>query len=197
MNFTSKHIEDFCISTRHSPIPPSQGQVYKIDGKYAAVANWRDNTVSFITKVGSWLDGFDKDSYEFMGPIGDGFKNHNCPKAVVVAGGTGIGAAIHLLNSRDHNLESHLLFFSRSEPCYSRMATTMGVSPHLTTITQWNTKAKGRPSKPLDLLLVRSDWKYDLKNTHFFVIGPKSLEAAVREQCKELGVPDGNFHLNY
>lgn len=197
MSFVFKHIGDFSIASHLSPIMPSQGQIYKIDEKYVASAGWKDNIVSFVTKAGSWLDGFDKDCYSFMGPLGNGFKDHDSPKAVVVAGGTGIGAAIHLLNSRDHNLESHLLFFSRGEPCYSKLATALGVSPHLTTLTQWNTKAKGRPSKPLDLLLVRSDWKYDFKNTHFFVIGPKSLETAVREQCKELGVPDGNFHLNY
>lgn len=197
MSFTSKHIEDFCISTRHSPIRPSQGQVYKIDGKYAAVATWREGKVSFVTKVGSWLDTFDKDSYEFLGPLGDGFKDHECPKAVVIAGGTGIGAAVHLLNARSQELQSHLLFFSRSEPCYSRMVTMMGVSPHLTTLTQWNTRTKGRPSKPLDPLLARNDWERDFQNTHFFVVGPKSLETAVHEQCKELGVPDENFHLNY
>jgi len=197
MSFTFKHIDEYCIASRPSPIPASQGQVFKIDGRYMAVANWRDNRVSFVTKVGSWLDGFNKDSYEFVGPIGDGFKCPDAPKAIVVAGGTGIGAAIHLMNSRKHDQETHLLFYSRTEPCYSRITTMLGSVPHLTTLTHWNTKAKGRPSKPLDLLRVRSDWKYDFPNTHIFVIGPKSLVDAVREQCKELGVPDENFHLNY
>ena len=197
MNFTFKHVDDFCVATRESPIPATQGQIFKIDGRYMAVANWRDNRVSFVTKVGSWLDGFDKDTYEFEGPIGNGFKCHDAPKAIVVAGGTGIGAALQLLNSRDPGFETHLLFYSRSEPCYAKLATVLGTSPRLSTLTQWNTKAKGRPNKPLDLLRVRSDWTYDFKNTHVFVVGPRSLEAAVREQCKELGVPDENFHLNY
>lgn len=198
MRFTFKHVDDFCIATRNSPFSAVPGQVFKIDGKCMAAAGWCDGRLSFICKRGSWLDGFNPDDrYEFNGPIGAGFNERQCQKAIVVAGGTGIGAALSLLNARGQQLETHLLFYNRGTTDFAKLAEELGQTPNLTTLTQWDTARQGRPSKPLLPLQVRSDWEYDFKDFHCFVVGPKGLVDATREHCKELGLLDENFHLNY
>lgn len=197
MSFTFKHVDDFCIATRESSVMPKPGQIFKIDGKYVAVAGHKSGKVSFLVKKGSWLDGFDKEFYECQGPMGDGFKNPDCQKAIVVVGGTGIGAVTRFLDNRPVGSETHLVFYQKGPSSYSKLVDELEIFPYINTWTLWNTTKQGRPTKPLDVLLVRSDWRYDFKGSHVFVAGPKSLEVAVREQCKELGVPDENFHLNY
>ncbi len=197
MSFTFERVGEFCVATRECQTPVTQGQVFKIDGRYMAAAGWKNGRVSFVTKVGSWLDGFDQPSYEFQGPFGSGFSNFDAQKAFVVVGGTGVGAGLHLLAARDPSLETHLLFYSRDKPCYEQLASLVGLTSAPTTVTQWNTKKKGRPQAPLDLLHPIFCGTSDFSDTHFFAVGPKSLVDAVRKQCKELGVPDENFHLNY
>ena len=111
MSFTFKYVDDFCIASMFSPVPPKQGQVYIIDGKYLAAANYNYGCVSFIAKKGSWIDGLNKTSCEIMGPVGTGFSEPDAEKAIVIAGGTGIGAALSLLAHRGNDRESHLLFY--------------------------------------------------------------------------------------
>ena len=197
MSFTFKHVDDFCIASKFSPVPPTPGQVYQIDGKYMAAAGWTDGVVSFIAKKGSWIDNFNQERYQFNGPTGPGFSQPDSENAIIVAGGTGIGAAISLMKHRDKKLNTHLLYYQRGGNSYQSLVDKLGQQPHTNTRTLWDTKKQGRPSQPLLPLQVRSDWRGNFKDYHYYVVGPKSLVDSVKEQCKSLGVPDTNIHTNY
>ena len=194
MNFSFKYAGNFCIAERPSPLSSLPGQCFVIDEKYYAIAKRSPGIVKFVTKKGSHLDCFNKDIYSFVGPVGAGFSNCDAKRAVVIAGGTGIGAAINLLESRSQDLETHLIFYSREESPLVDICRELGANPPTNSIVQWNTALNGRPKAPLDPFVKREHSYYDL---HVFVVGPKSLVDSTREQCKLLGIPEANFHLNY
>ena len=197
MSFSFRYVNNLCIAERESPFKATPGQFYIIDGRFYSVAKSDGNKVSFIAKKGSHLDGFVNEEYPFVGPSGNGFQSidTNDP-VIVIAGGTGIGAALSIIQARDKKQETHLLFYNRDEPCYDQLIKELEIDPHLCTRMQVNTK-NGRPVKPLNPILFRCDWHYRFEKSHIFVIGPKSLVDATREHAKELDVPNANFHLNF
>lgn len=194
MKFNFRYSGNFCVASRESPIPCKPGQFFSINDLSYSVAKKDDCTVRFITKKNSRLDGFDEGTYSFVGPLGSGFSNAGAKRALVVAGGTGIGAALYLLDSRSQDLESHLIFYSKEEKPLVGICKALEINPPINSIVEWNTAVSGRPAGPLDPFVKREHSYYDL---HVFVIGPKSLVESCREQCKKLSIPAENFHLNF
>ena len=190
MKMESKQVGGFVVNSKKTAIPPSQGQVYIIDGRYMAAASYQDGKVFFVGKAGTWFDGFDKEEYQFEGPLGKGFTEPDQPKAVVIAGGTGIGAAISLLQHRGPDKETHLLFYRSHPGSLSEILKELGEAP-CTTSREWeNVQFKN----PLDPVLTSLD---DPSTYHYYLVGSPEMLDAVKRQCDFLGVPAGNVHTNY
>jgi NAD(P)H-flavin reductase len=151
--------------------PMTPGQCVKINGNWYAIAEQQDSSFDVFVKKDSSLLLSDEHAVE--GPLGPGFKNIDCQDAVLVAGGTGIGAMLHLLRYRaDKGLSSYVVHYVRSSFNVKEMVPASLCKEHVV----WNTTWAGRPSTPVSPL------SYLPEGTHIFVAGPKSLV----EACKSL-----------
>jgi NAD(P)H-flavin reductase len=199
MSFTYAYSGDFCVASKSSLMSAQPGQCFMIDGRYMAVASSIDGVMSFVTKKDSWLDSFDKENYEFLGPVGRGFTDPATNNAIIIAGGTGIGAAISLLKHRQDNsdLQTHLIFYQRGGIPVDELLGMFGVDGCANSLIQWNTATEGRPQNPLDPFFKVNEHEVYTQKYDVFVVGPKSLVEATSKQCKSLGIEDTMFHTNF
>lgn len=199
MSFTYTYSGDFCVASKSSLMSAQPGQCFMIDGRYMAVASSVGGVLSFVTKKGSWLDSFDKENYEFLGPVGGGFTNPDASNAIIVAGGTGIGAAISLLRYRQDkpDLKTHLIFYQRGGIPVDELLGMLDANDRVDSLVQWNTAVHGRPLNPLDPFFKVNKYEADAHKYDVFVVGPKSLVEATSKQCKSLGIKDTMFHTNF
>jgi NAD(P)H-flavin reductase len=153
------------------------GQCAKINGSWYAIAEQRDSNFDVFVKNNSSL--LSATEYVIEGPLGPGFKNIDCAEAVLVAGGTGIGALLQLLQYRfEKNLSSYLVHYARSPFNLEELIPASYCKKYVT----WNTTLrKERPLTPVLPLVNLPD------DSQIFVSGPKSLVDA----CKSL-----NFSCN-
>ena len=199
MSFTYTYSGDFCVASKSSLMSAQPGQCFMIDGRYMAVASSVGGVMSFVTKKGSWLDSFDKENYEFLGPVGGGFTDPDASNAIIVAGGTGIGAAISLLRYRQDkpDLRTNLIFYQRGGISVRELLERLDADYCIDSLVQWNTATEGRPQNPLDPFFKLNEHEVDTRKYDVFVVGPKSLVEAASKQCKSLGIKDTMFHTNF
>lgn len=143
------------------------GQCAKINGAWFAITEQRDGEFDIIVRSTSpLLEG--QTTLLVEGPIGPGFPNAACCHAVLIAGGTGIGALIHLIKYRfERGLTTDLVYFSRGSLEISEVIPT----DMCKNLVLWDTMKNSRPSDPLGSFEVTSD-------SQVFVSGPKSLVEA-------------------
>jgi len=153
----------YSLSAKSKP-----GQCAKINGAWFAIAEQRSQEFDVIVKSTSPLLQLEE-TLLVEGPTGPGFQNAACSHAIVVAGGTGLGAVISLLKYRgERGLTSDLIYFSKD------MQIAQVVPPvYCKNVILWNTVEKTRPDQPLVLPEIPKD-------SQVFVSGPKSLV----EACK-------------
>lgn len=153
------------------------GQCAKINGNWYAIAEQRPDEFDILVKTNSSLLSSEEEDDVIEGPLGSGFKNADCKDAVLVAGGTGIGALIQLLKFRSAlGLDSYLVHFARSSYGMKELIPSGSCKKYVFWNTTWH---HGRPDSPiLPLCELPSD-------SQLFVSGPKSLVAA----CKSLQFP--------
>lgn len=151
------------------------GQCAKINGNWYAIAEQRSDEFDILVKTDSSLLSSDDNVIE--GPLGPGFKNADCKNAVLVAGGTGIGALIHLLKVRaEQGLDSYLIHFARSSYGMKELIPSGTCKKYVFWNTTWH---HGRPDSPILPLCELPP------ESQVFVSGPKSLVTA----CKSLQLP--------
>jgi len=162
------------------------GQCVIIDGKYFAIAENNSGVLTVLGRVGGPLDRFVGAEVDLTGPVGNGFKDVDCEHAVVIAGGSAIGACLSVLDYRNQlGLKTWFVSYAKTRhPFISRVAVTGGVN--------WNT-ASGRPAFPFDPL----DIKSFPSGTRVFVAGPNDLVTSVRNCAEQFNITADNINLNY
>ena len=159
------------------------GSCAVINGRWVAIADFTDSTLSFIVKSSSFLFREEIDNVEF--PAGRGFPAATPQSAVVIAGGTGVGAVVLLVNQ---------LFSRGINPMIgvcSRGLDPLALSsfyPQFARAFFVNTKNCSRP-KPLLRYLYNGQ-----SNTEVFVAGPKSLVGEVALDAQHLNL---RHHTNF
>lgn len=159
------------------------GQCAKINGAWFAITEQREEEFDIVVKSTSPLLEIET-ALLVEGPLGSGFPNATCSHAIIVAGGTGLGAVIHLVKHRfERGLTTDLVYFSRGSLEISEVIP----ADMCKNLVLWDTMKNSRPSDPLGSFEVTSD-------SQVFVSGPKSLV----EACK-LSAQTKNLvcNLNY
>lgn len=162
----------YSLSAKSKP-----GQCAKINGAWFAISEQRAEEFDIIVKSSSPLLTADT-ALLVEGPLGSGFPNTGCYHAVLVAGGTGIGALTHLVKFRfERGLSTDLIYFSRG----SMEISDVIPANMCKNVVLWDTMKEGRPEDPLGLFLFPND-------SEVFVSGPKSLVEACKlsSQAKNL-----------
>lgn len=154
-----------------------------VNGRWVAIADFTDSTLTFIVKSSSFFFREEIDSVEF--PVGKGFPATTSSSAIVIAGGTGIGALALLVNqlfSRGINPTIGVcsrgldpLVFNNFYPQFSRAFFV-------------NTEICSRPKQLLRYLYNGQS------NAEVFVAGPKSLVSDVALDAQYLNI---NYHTNF
>ena len=162
------------------------GQCVVIDGKYFAIAENNNGVLTVLGRSGGPLDSFIGAEIELTGPVGNGFKDVDCEHAIIVAGGSAIGACLSVLDYRNQlGLDSWFLSYAKtSHPFASRVTAAGGIN--------WNTTG-GRPAFPLDPLGVKAF----PSGTRVFVAGPNDLVTSVRNCAEKFNIAADNINLNY
>jgi len=162
------------------------GQCVIIDGKYFAIAENNNGVLTVLGRVGGPLDRLVGAEVDLTGPVGNGFKDVDCEHAVVIAGGSAIGACLSVLDYRNQlGLSSWFVSYAKTRhPFISRVAATGGVN--------WNT-TDGRPAFPFDPLGIKSF----PSGTRVFVAGPNDLVTSVRSCAEKFNITADNINLNY
>lgn len=151
------------------------GQCAKINDNWYAIASQRNDEFDVIVKKDSSLLSSSDDVIE--GPLGPGFQNFDCQNAVLIAGGTGIGAMLHLLKVRASlGLDSYLVHYARSSFGMKDLIPEGTCKKYVFWNTTWQ---HGRPDDPTQPLCELP------KDSQLFVAGPKSLVTT----CKSLKFP--------
>jgi hypothetical protein len=77
------------------------GQCIRANGRYLALTGVRTGEFDCVVPHKSFLDDEVVSTFEY--PIGPGYMNIDTPKAYLVAGGSGIGALVSLVEHRTNN----------------------------------------------------------------------------------------------
>lgn len=163
------------------------GQCVVIGGRYFAVAESDGKEVTVLTRHGGPLDVDVGTLVSLEGPTGNGFQNADCENAVVICGGTGIGACISVLDYRQkHGLKTWFIAYSRwPHPFQKKVSDAGGLS--------WVTREKDRPSTPLTPFGVESF----PPGTQVFFAGTKELLESIGSTVEQFGISPNNINLNY
>ena len=178
---TINYVGDFAKVTFHHSLSSQTipGQCVKVDGKWFAVMDQRDDEFDVLVRKDSSLLKSDKHIIE--GPLGRGFGNLDCKNAILVAGGTGIGVMTYLLKYRTMlGLESYVVHFARSALSVIDVTSYDSCKEYVF----WNTVSNGgrpdTPIKPLEEKYGTFTSYFDPTETQVFVSGPSSLVEACR-----------------
>ncbi len=159
------------------------GSCALINGRWVAIADFTDSTLTFLVKSSSFLLREEIDAVEF--PVGRGFPAATSPAAIVIAGGTGVGALALLVNQLiSRGINPAIGVVSRGiDPLalgsfYPQFARAFFV----------NTKNCSRPKQLLRYLYNGQS------NTEVFVAGPKSLVDEVALDAQHLNL---RHHTNF
>lgn len=154
------------VTFEHSVAQVVPGQCMVLDGKYFAIYDNDHANFSVLVKAGSHL--VENSPKEITGPAGKGFTSCLHKRAIVVAGGTGIGAIVPVIRARNkYGLSTDIIFYSKGDvtPIRADQA-TIGMCRN---VIFWNTSERGRPADPLSPLVDRPH------DAAVYVAGPKSL----------------------
>lgn len=153
------------------------GQCVTLDGKWFAVYDSDHIGFSILVKDDSYF--VDNDPKEIVGPVGKGFTSCLHKRAIVVAGGTGIGAIVPVIRARNkYGLSTDVLFYSRGDISSIRAdQATIGMCRN---VIFWDTLEKGRPANPLTPLYDRP------LDAFIYVAGPKSLVEATQKASADI-----------
>ena len=165
--------------TRHI-IP---GACAVVNGRWMAIADFTDSTLTFIVKSSSFFFREEIDKVEF--PAGKGFPPPVAESAVVIAGGTGVGAVTLLVNqlvSRGINPLIGVCSRGLDPLIYSKFY------PQFARAFFVNTENCSRPKQLLRYLYNGQS------STEVFVAGPKSLVSDVALDAQYLNI---NYHTNF
>lgn len=153
------------------------GQCVTLDGKWFAVYDFDHTGFSILVKSDSYF--VDNDPKEVVGPVGKGFLSCLHKRAVVVAGGTGIGAIVPVIRARNrYGLSTDVIFYSRGDVSAIRAdQATIGMCRN---VIFWDTLEKDRPANPLAPLYDRP------LDAAIYVAGPKSLVEATQRASADI-----------
>jgi len=177
MKKTVQYVGPFAkITFDHQLSYSMPGQCVKLDGKMFAIYETTAKGFSILAH---------KDSYyvenlpqEISEPLGQGFSAALCKRAIVVAGGTGIGAIVPVIKARNkYGLSTDVIFYTKGDvtPIRADQA-TIGMYRN---VIFWNTTETGRPATPLTPLVEKQS------ESTVFVAGPKSLVTATSAEAKQ------------
>lgn len=186
MSRTVKRVGPYAVVTfDHKLAQTVPGQFVYIDGKPFAIYDRDAESFSIMVKGDAHLT--QSDPVEIGDPQGTGFPHLLDRHAIVVAGGTGIGAVMSVINARNLcGLSTDAVFYTRGD--ISSLVETQACLTTCGDVVFWDTQERGRPSDPLSPIT-------DIKpNTSIFMVGPKSLTAAIKEQAGKLNL---STHTNY
>jgi NAD(P)H-flavin reductase len=148
------------------------GQCVKINNRWFAIADQVDDVLKLVVNKNSPLLKEPYDSID--GPLGAGFKNTDTNSAVIIVGGSGLGAVSMLIRRRViEGAETRVIIYGRNPA----KGDIKSVFPFLTACKELvfcDTLNDGRPADPFDPLSHVPD------DCHVFVAGPKSLVDAVK-----------------
>ena len=121
------------------------GQCAKINGRWFAIAELRNNEFDIIVPHDSSLLSTDNEDIVVDLPQGSGFSNIDIHDAVCIAAGTGLGAVISLVKYRyEKNLKTSVKMYGRRIASDS----VSDIFPILKSVKLevWNTTELGRPT---------------------------------------------------
>jgi hypothetical protein len=186
MNRTVKRIGSFAkVTFEHQLSHSMPGQCVQLDGKMFAIYETTDKNFSIFVKDNShFVENTPKTISE---PTGQGFSAALFKRAIVVAGGTGIGAIMPVIKIRNkYGLSTDVIFYTKDDVSSIRAdQATIGMCRN---VIFWNTTANGRPADPLQPLVEKQP------ESAVFVAGPRSLVEATEKISKKF-----NFecHTNF
>lgn len=155
------------VTFRHSfPAEVKHGQVAIINNMRFAIAEDRGDEFDIFVKKNSSLLTLHQE-YTITGPTGDKFyDSSSAQSAIVIAGGTGIGAVCSLIKERrERKLPTQAVFFARGD-----LKPDEVLGPYASTgVKVWNTLRLGRPESPLSLV------EEIPHGAQVYVAGPMSL----------------------
>jgi NAD(P)H-flavin reductase len=176
MNRITKDIGPYVKVTFKRQLPYSiPGQCVKLDGKWFAIYEVNPGDFSILVNKNSHYA--ENDPQEISEPLGEGFTASLCKRAIVVGGGTGIGAVMPVIKNRNrHGLSTDVIFYTRGDISPIRLdQATIGMCRN---VIFWDTTKQGRPSTPLEPLVDKQ------AESTIFVAGPKSLVTATEEAAR-------------
>jgi NAD(P)H-flavin reductase len=164
---------DYALPQKMSP-----GQCARINDKWFAIAEQRLTDFDIYVKSDSFLLNQDL-VCQVTGPTGPGFSNPYADDAVIVAGGTGLGAVMSLANERkQRGLQTTCFLYMQSDlPEYLQEW-----SQNFTKFEFYNTKKTGRNEA------VRQHLEYSVTEPTVFAAGPVGLVNSIRILTSELGL---------
>lgn len=146
------------------------GKCARINGKWFVIAGSRKNEIDVVIQS-KHLEEIAPIS-EIDYPSGPGYQFLWINPAILVAGGSGFGATIRLLEQRlEGGLKTSTIIYSKG----INKELAIKAFPLLKDVNDiifWDTTQKSRPKNPLDPL-------DPAKNSHVFFAGPKSLHDAL------------------
>lgn len=178
---------DFMTVTYELPFDVKPGQCVVIGGRYFAVAESNGSEATVLTRHGGPLDVDVGSEVDLSGPMGSGFPNIDCENAVIVCGGTGIGACVSVLNyRRRRGLQTWFVAYSRwKHPFQNQVNEAGGIS--------WVTREQDRPKTPFTPFGVESF----PQGTQVFFAGTLELLESIRQRVEQFGISSNNINLNY
>jgi ferredoxin-NADP reductase len=182
-----QHDHDFvAVKCAHS-CDSMPGQCVTVDGKYFAIAENDGSVLTLLGKNGGALDVEVGAELNIQGPFGPGFKSIDCEHAVIITGGTGIGACISVLKHRASlGLKTAVVSYARQDHPFTGVLQEHGG-------VCWNTTTSGRPESPFSPLGV-SEFP---PGTVVFTAGPRELVESIKRSAEKFNISSDNISLNY
>jgi len=174
------------------PGESTPGQCVTLGGKYFVLANHFNGVGSVVVREGSDFDLAPGTHVKLEGPLGRGFDTSLTEGEVpiIVTGGTGFAAGSRLVRCfRESRVDFRMVAYSRNTVGVEDTMRLLGTYT-VSRVKSWNTATSGRPTTPLDPLLVNN------RSVVFFA-GPGSLYESCRKELDKRGLSDVTIRVNY
>jgi len=186
---------DMMIVTFDHPVDShTPGQTVNINGRFFAIAEANESSVSVLTRYGGPLDLPEGQEVNMTGPQGKGFPVYDSWDAVIVCGGTATGVGFNLLKYRsERGLRTWFVSYTRGGNPYAGIINEVAGAKCVEATINWNTRESGRPENPFSPFECSSF----PQSTQVFVAGPKELVESCRQHSEQFGISSNNINLNY